>query len=91
MPKNTNKICEYKRQAHIESEDQLRERLRQKFGDNIKIKDNAMHKLLYYDTKIDGKRYATKARCTKQSKDQAMTKITAKKQQLIDELTIQWE
>ena len=49
-----------------------------------------MQKLRYYDTKVDGKRYATKARYTKQSEDQAMTKITAKKQQLIDELTIQW-
>ena len=50
-----------------------------------------MHKLPYYDTKIDGKRYATKARYTEQSKDQAMTKIIARKQELIDELTIQWE
>ena len=31
------------------------------------------------------------ARYTKQSKEQALTKITKKQQQLIDELTIQWE
>ena len=69
----------------------MRERLRQKFGDKIKIKDDPMNKLLYYDVKIDGKRYATKARYTEQSKEEAMSKITKKQQQLIGELTIQWE
>ena len=62
MPKNTNKINEYKHQAHIESEDQLRERLRQKFGDKIKINDDPMKKLLYYDIKMDGKRYRSVAK-----------------------------
>ena len=47
-----------------------------------------MNKLLYYDVKIDGKRYATKARYNEQSKEEALTKITKKRQQLIDELTI---
>ena len=74
--------------AEIENEQQLRQRLREKFGDKIKIKDDPMNKLLYYDVKIDGKRYATKARYTEQSKEEALIKITAKQQQLVDELTI---
>ena len=68
----------------------MRERLRQKFGDKLKIKGDPMNKLLYYDTKIDGKRYKTKARYNKCSKEEALTKITAKQQQLVDELTIQF-
>ena len=46
VPKQTVKI-EYKHQAQIETEHQIRERLRQKFGDKIKIKDDPMNKLLY--------------------------------------------
>ena len=76
--------------AEIENEQQLRQRLREKFGDKIKIKDDPMNKLLYYDTKIDGKRYKTMARYNKYSKEEALTKITKKQQQLIDELTIQF-
>ena len=67
----------------------MRDRLRQKFGDKLKIKDDPMNKRLYYDAKIDGKRYKTMARNTKQSKEEAMSKITKKQQQLIGELTIQ--
>ena len=44
----------------------------------------------FYDVKIDGKRYATKARYNEQSKEEALTKITKKQQQLIDELTIEF-
>ena len=44
VPKQTVKI-EYKHQAQIEF--QIRERLRQKFGDKIKIKDDPMNKVLY--------------------------------------------
>ena len=87
VPKQTVKI-EYKHQAQIETEDQMRERLRQRFGDKIKIKDDPMNKLLYYDTKVDGKRYRSVAKYKKQTKGEAMIKITKKKQQLIDELTI---
>ena len=75
--------------AEIENEQQLRQRLRDKFGE-IKIKYDPMNKLLYYDVKIDGKRYATKARYTEQSKEEAMSKITKKQQQLIDKLTIEF-
>lgn len=89
--KKENKEIKYQHQAYIESENEFRERLRQKFGDKLKIKDDPMNKLLYYDIKIDGKRHKTIARYTQQSKEQAMIKITAKQQKLIDELTIQWE
>ena len=64
VPKQTVKI-EYKHQAQIETENQMRERLRQKFGDKIKIKDDPMNKLFYYDTKVDGKRYRSVAKYKK--------------------------
>ena len=67
VPKQTVKI-EYKHQAQIETENQLRDRLRQKFDDKLKIKDDPMNKLLYYDAKIDGKRYKTMARYTNNPK-----------------------
>ena len=89
VPKQTVKI-EYKHQEQIETENQMRERLRQKFGDKIKIKDDPMNKLLYYDTKVDGKRYRSIAKYKKQTKEEALIKITAKQQQLVDELTIQF-
>ena len=69
---------EYKHQTQIETENQLRDRLGQKLGDKLKIKDDPMNKLLYYDAKIDGKCYKTMARYTKQSKEEAMSKITKK-------------
>ena len=67
VPRQTVKI-EYKHQAQIETENQVRERLRQKFGDKIKIKDDPMNKLLYYDTKVDGKRYRSIAKYKKTDK-----------------------
>lgn len=45
VPKQTIKIT-FQRNAHIETEDQLKQRLREKFGNKIQIKDNAMRKLL---------------------------------------------
>ena len=60
----------------------------QKLGKMSRIKDDVVNKLLYYDGKIDGKRYKTMARYNKCSKEEAMSKITKKQQQLIDELTI---
>ena len=59
----------------------------QRLGKTLRIKDDVVNKLLYYDGKSNGKRYATKARYTEQSKEEALIKIT-KNQQLIDELTI---
>ena len=46
-----------------------------------------LHKLLHYDGIVDGKRYKTKARYNKTPKEEAMSKLTKKQQQLIDELT----
>ena len=81
----------YQHNAQIESEDQLRDRLRRTFGDKIKIKDDPVKKLPYYDIKIDGKRYRSVAKYKQQNKDRAMTKSTKKQQQLVGELTIGWE
>lgn len=50
-----------------------------------------MKKLLYYDIKMDGKRYRSVAKYKQQNKDAAMTKLTKKQQQLVDKLTIWWE
>lgn len=60
----------------------------QKLGKTLRIKDDVVSKLLYYDCKVDGKRYKTKARYKKCSKQEALLKITKKQQRLIDELTI---
>lgn len=61
-----DKEIKYQHQDYIESENELRERLRQKFGE-----DDPINKLLYYDAKIDGKRYKTMARYNKCTKEQA--------------------
>lgn len=42
------------------------------------IKDDVVNKLLYYDGKVDGKRYATKARYHDRTKEEALSKITKK-------------
>ena len=47
-----------------------------------------LSKLLYYDGKVDGKRYKTKARYNKCSREEAVLKLTKKQQRLIGELTI---
>ena len=43
-----------------------------------------------FDTVIDGKRHQTKARYTENTKEKAFDKISKKKKQLIEELTIDW-
>ena len=73
--------------VELETEKQLQEILR-KIGIAIRIKDDVVNKLLYYDGIVDGKRYKTKARYNKTPKEEAMSKLTKKQQQLIDELTI---
>ena len=74
-------------EAEIESETALLERI-QKLGITLTIKDDAINKLLYYDGIVDGERYKTKARYNKTTKEEAMSKLTNKQKQLIDELTI---
>ena len=82
---------EVKYQAQMAAIDDATEKLLQdkiqRLGKTLRIKDDVVNKLLYYDGKSNGKRYATKARYTEQSKEEALIKIT-KNQQLIDELTI---
>lgn len=73
--------------AELETVKQLQERLR-KLGITLRIRDHVVDKLLYYDCIVDGKRYKTKARYNKTPKEEAMSKLTKKQQQLIDELTI---
>ena len=81
---------EVKYQAQMATIDSGTEKLLQdkiqKIGKTLRIKDNVINKLLYYDGKVDGKRYKTKARYNKCSKEEALTKITKKQQQLVDEL-----
>ena len=90
VPKQTVKIIR-QHVAEIENENQPRQRLRENFGDKLKIKDDPKSKLqLYYDAKIDGKRYKTMARYKKCTKEQAMKKITVNQQELVEELKIQW-
>ena len=72
--------------VELEKEKHLQERLR-KLGITLRIKDDVVNKLLYYDGTVDGKRYKTKARYNKTPKEEAMSKLTKKQQQLIDELT----
>lgn len=55
-----------------------------KLRKTLRIKDDMINKLLY----IDGKRLVTKARYNKCTRDEALSKLTKKQQQLIDKLTI---
>ena len=57
-------------------------------GKTLRIKDDVVNKLLYIDGKVDGKRLMTKARYNKCKREEALSKLTKKQQQLIDELTI---
>ena len=43
----------------------------QKLGKTVQIKDNVINKLLYYDGKVDGKRYKTMARYNKCTREEA--------------------
>lgn len=53
--------------VELEKEKHLQERLR-KLGITLRIKDDVVNKLLYYDGTVDGKRYKTKARYNKTPK-----------------------
>ena len=85
VQKRVTKKIQY--EAEIESETALLERI-QKLGITLRIKDDAINKFSYYDGIVDGKRYKTKARYNKTTKEEAMSKLTNKQKQLIDELTI---
>lgn len=55
-----------------------------KLRKTLRIKDDMINKLLY----IDGKRLVTKARYNKCTREEVLSKLTKKQQQLIDKLTI---
>ena len=76
-------------EAVMESDKQLIARVEQLEG-KIVIRDNPEIGYWLFDTVVDGKRHKTKARYNKGSKDEAFEKISAKKRQLIKELTIDW-
>ena len=81
------KSKEVKFKVSMENETQLRERLT-KLGITLKIKDDPVNKLFYYDRKVDGERYRSVAAYKQSSKVEAMTKLSKNQQKLIEELTI---
>ena len=85
--KKTKKI-EYK--VTIENKKQLEERIA-KLENKLTIKDDTKNKCWLIDSIIYGKRYKTMARYGKTSKEDALTKINDKKQQIINELTVYFE
>ena len=87
VKKVENKV-EYK--VKIENKQQLEERIA-KLEKKLTIKDDKDNKLFFFDAIIDGKRHKTMARYGKTPKSTAMTKISKKKQDKINELTIYFE
>jgi len=87
-PNRKTKKIEYK--VNIENKKQLEERIA-KLDKRLTIKDDTKNKCWLIDSIIDGKRYKTMARYGKTPKDQALTKINYKKQQIINELTVYFE
>ena len=73
----------------MESDKQLIARVEQLEG-KIVIKDNSDIRQWFYDTVVNGKRYKTMARYKDGSKEAAFERISAKKKQLIKELTVEW-
>lgn len=84
---NPAKQKKVKFKVELDTDKQLQEII-QKLGIPLRITDDSINKLLYYDGVVDGKRYKTKARYNKCTKDEASSKLTNKQKQLIDELTI---
>ena len=78
---------EVKLKVEMENEKQLRERLT-KLGITLRIKDDPVNQLFYYDGVVNGKRCETMSRYKKIPKEEALAKLTKKQQQLIEELTI---
>ena len=87
-PNIKSKKIEYK--VNIENKKQLEERIA-KLEKKLTIKEDTKNKQFYFDTFIDGKRHKTKARYGKTPKNEALTKINKKKQEIINELTIYFE
>ena len=56
----------------------------------LRIKDNPADKFLYYDGRVNGKRYTTKSRYSNCTRDEALAELTKEQQELITELTIEF-
>lgn len=56
----------------------------------LRIKDNPADKFLYYDGRVNGERYTAKSRYSKCTRDEALAELTKKQQELITELTIEF-
>ena len=85
MRSNPNKkVTPVKFEVKIENDKQLGEMIA-KLDKKLTIKDDPKKSLFYFDTIIDGKRYHTNARYVKCSKDEALDKISKKKQEKIDD------
>ena len=74
----------------IENKKQLEERIAE-LDKKIAIKDDIKNKQVFFNTMINRKRLATKARYGKKPKDQALEQINNKKQELINKLTVYFE
>ena len=77
-------------QVNIENQQQLEERIA-KLDNKLKIKDNVKNNYWHYDSVIEGERYQTKARYDEDTKDEALTNISKKKQEIINKLTVYFE
>ena len=90
---NPSKKKQRKKLEHevvIENHKQLQARVEQLEG-KIKIKDNNVKEFWYYDTVVNGKRHKTMARYNDKTKKKALKQISAKKQELIKDLTVDFE
>ena len=84
------KIKKVEYEVNIENEKQLEQRIA-KLEKKLTIKDDTKNERFYLDAFIDGKRYETITRYRKTPKNEALTKINKKKQEIINELTIYFE
>ena len=87
---NPLKVKKVEYTVKIEHKQQLEERIA-KLNKKLTIKDDPVNKFYYYDSYIDRKRYKTMCRYGEKQKDIAFAQISAKKQKLINELTITFQ
>ncbi|CAH3186249.1 unnamed protein product [Porites evermanni] len=79
---------EVKYQAQMTAIDAFQKNKIQKLGKTLRIKDDVTKNLLYYDGTVDGRGYRNVAQCKQQPREEAISKLTKKQQELIKELTI---
>ena len=76
--------------VNIENKTQLKERIA-KLENKLTVKDDTKNKRWFIDNIIDGKRYHSESRYKRCTREEALTKINVKKQEIIKELTIYFE